>query len=437
MRLFLTKPGNLLAGWPRRDLIAALILLALTITAWLPRFRGPLDLRWDAGVYYILGTSLAEGKGYRLLNEPGEIKATQYPPLLPAVVAAHQLVLGTSDPGAVGQALRLSFFVLFVIYILAVYALAREHLPHSYAFAATLICLFNFYIHFMSDACFPEVAFALATILFVLCHNKKRWGLAAGFGVAAYALRTVGVGLLAAWVVDGLLNGRFKTAALRLALLLVAVAGWQFYIRSVEKEPAYHHPAYAYQRADYLFYNVSYARNVFLKDPFSASSGRASVAEIAVRSLDNFAQLPIRLGVAITSGRHFWEAQQAAASRVLSFNPLPVWTPDVALVLLGLVILSGIGIQLARREWIIPLYLLFSFASLSLTPWPEQFTRYFAPLAPFLALSFLQTLRTFSRPAGATVRRCPGRFRGVPDSSRRGPYVCDDIPGHAPARGVC
>ena len=32
------------------------------------------------------GTSIAEGKGYRLLNEPGEIKAVRQPPLLPAFV---------------------------------------------------------------------------------------------------------------------------------------------------------------------------------------------------------------------------------------------------------------------------------------------------------------------------------------------------------------
>ena len=58
--------------------IALLALLALVVVAtWAPRLHGPLDLRWDAGVYYVLGTSLAEGRGYRLLNEPGAIAAVQ------------------------------------------------------------------------------------------------------------------------------------------------------------------------------------------------------------------------------------------------------------------------------------------------------------------------------------------------------------------------
>lgn len=413
MRALPAKSVKLLASLPKAELAALITLLALAIAAWLPRLSGPIDLRWDAGVYYTLGTALAEGKGYRLLNEPGEIKATQYPPLLPAFVAAHQWVLGTSDPTVVGRALRLSFFALFVIYVFTVHTLARSYLPLSYAFGVSVICLFNFHTHFMSDACFPEVAFALATVLFVLCHNKGgRFFsvIAAATAVAAFALRTVGVSLLAAWVVEGMLKRKFKLAALRLALLLVTVAGWQFYIRSVEAESAYSHPAYAYQRADYLFYNVSYARNVFLSAPFSAGSGRASVAEIAGRSLNNFAQLPIRLGAAVTSERDAWEAQRDAANRALGFGLVPAWAPVAALALLGSLILGGIGLQLARREWIIPFYLLFSFAILSLTPWPKQFTRYFTPLAPFLALSLFLALRTLS----VAIRRIwPSRQKAI------------------------
>src|SRR5919107_730302 len=79
----------------RGEALMVVALLALLTLPWLPRLAGPIDLRWDGAVYYTLGTSLAEGKGYRLLNETGEIEGVQYPPLLPAVVAVHQLVLGT------------------------------------------------------------------------------------------------------------------------------------------------------------------------------------------------------------------------------------------------------------------------------------------------------------------------------------------------------
>lgn len=60
----------------RPDVIAALVLATLATLCWVPRLKGPIDLRWDGAAYYVLGTALAEGKGYRLLNEPGEIQST-------------------------------------------------------------------------------------------------------------------------------------------------------------------------------------------------------------------------------------------------------------------------------------------------------------------------------------------------------------------------
>ena len=68
---------------------------------------------------------LAEGKGYRLLNEPGEIEATQYPPLLPLVIAAHEWVLGSRDVIVIGHALRITFFLIYIAFTLAVYVLLR------------------------------------------------------------------------------------------------------------------------------------------------------------------------------------------------------------------------------------------------------------------------------------------------------------------------
>jgi hypothetical protein len=96
------------------------VLLLLWLAVWISRLEGPIDFRWDASTYYVLGTSLAEDKGYRLLNEPGQIKAVQYPPVVPLIVAATQRAMGTSDYFEVGSRLRLLYFVLSGIYLLAV-----------------------------------------------------------------------------------------------------------------------------------------------------------------------------------------------------------------------------------------------------------------------------------------------------------------------------
>jgi hypothetical protein len=397
--------------WPvhsfRAEAAITVGLLALVLLSWLPRFNGPIDLRWDASVYYILGTSLAEGKGYRLLNEPGDLEAIQYPPLLPVLVAVHQWLLGTSDPLLVGHWLRLSFFLLFNIYILAVYSMARMYMPKAYALLATLLCLLNLHTYFLSDVYFPEIPFGITTLLFVLCHQSKRRRiyprLAPLFAIASYALRTVGIALLAAWVAESLFTREWKRAAVRLLLALLPILGWQSYIAWVEASPRYTHPVYAYQRADYLFYNVSYARNIFaLKDSFSPELGPASFGDIAERVVRNLIRIPASLGEAVSSKKTLWELQWAEFNKRLSFSHIASWPVHLTLFILGGFILGGIGLQLARREWIIPLYISFSLAIICLTPWPGQFNRYLMPLAPFLALSLFQGL--------SAVKRLLGKF---------------------------
>ena len=109
----------------RRDWLCRAVLLLVCIVIWIPRFTGPINFRWDASAYYILGTALSQGHGYRLLNEPGEIEAAQYPPL-PMIVAAVQSVMATTDFFKVGCALRLTYFVFSALVLLMSYALVRK-----------------------------------------------------------------------------------------------------------------------------------------------------------------------------------------------------------------------------------------------------------------------------------------------------------------------
>src|SRR5918993_2687890 len=193
----LPRPMGGRSGLFTPDVLAAVLVVALTVVLWLPRHAGPIDLRWDGGVYYLLGTSLAEGKGYRLLNEPGEIEGVQYPPLLPAVVAVHQLALRTSDPTIVGRWLRLSSFLVFVAYGLVVLWFLRAYLPPGRAFLGALLSVFCLHAWFLSDALFPEVPFSVATVLFLMFAvsrgSRTHSVLAYVCALASYALRTVGI----------------------------------------------------------------------------------------------------------------------------------------------------------------------------------------------------------------------------------------------------
>ncbi|MBA3966949.1 MAG: hypothetical protein H0X47_14495 [Nitrospirales bacterium] len=400
-----TLPTNLLNSDTRRGTgwIYYAVLGLLIVGLWLPRLQGPIDYRWDGGVYYVLGTSLAEGKGYRLLNEPGEIEAIQYPPLLPLIVAVHQKVLGTSDPLLVGVWLRRFFFVTFFAYILSIYMVLKIYLPLNLAFIGTVICLFHSRMYFMSELLFPEILFGLATTSFVLVNQRvhtKPGEVAAGLlGIVAFGLRTVGVALLAAWVAESLLNKNFKRAGIRCAVALIPLLCWQAYIISVVTGPEYIQPAYDYQRAEYMFYNVSYAKNIFtLKHPFSPELGRATFHDIGNRVLRNLEKLPTSIGEIVSADRLSYEGPWRAF-----YMPFPISTPwpvDVTLFILGSLVLIGLVLQLKWRQWFLPLYILLSIAIICLTPWPEQLPRYLMPLMPFLVVSLLSAFLTLSDSMG-------------------------------------
>ncbi len=372
-----------------RTLYAILVLLVVVL--WLPRFQGPIDLRWDGGVYYVLGTSLAEGKGYRLLNEPGEIQANQYPPLFPLIIAAHQLVLGTSDPLVVGRLLRFSSFVVFLAYICAIHALMRQHLSSAFAFWGTVVALLNVHTYFLSDLCFPDMLYGFFTVGFLLmCAREARWPSSAWAGavaIAAFALRTAGIALLVAWIGEGLVRRQWKTAFIRSLMAALPVLGWFSYVQSVEMSAAYQHPVYAYQRADYMFYNVSYAKNVSLKDPFDPALGYSTIGDRVGRFFSNVSVVPRYIGESVSSMKRVWEAEREEVSRRIGTDLGPSWIVNVPLYALGCFVLFGTAVLVVNGQLLIPLCILSSVGLVCLTPWPEQFNRYLCPTVPLLALS--------------------------------------------------
>jgi hypothetical protein len=382
----------------RKDMLCIVLLCVITFCTWLPRIAGPIDLRWDAGVYYILGTSLAEGKGYRLLNEPGQIQAVQYPPLLPAIVAMHQKILHSYHRATVGIALRRTFVVLSLLYIICTFLLARLFLSRPWAFLLSLLCLLNYDMYFLSTLCFAELPFAFFSTLFAYLYYWKGEGslsrqMAPAAVIACYLLRTAGMALLGAWIGDALLRKQFGRAAIRITVALMPVFFWQSYIHRVESGYTYQHPYYAYQRDPSMFYNVSYARNVMLKSPFEPDLGNATAGDMIRRVLNNAAEMPSSLGEAAYSRRDFWRGHLATANAKLKPYKLPMWPLDIFYNAMGLLVIGGIVWECWHRQWVLAGTLALTIAAVCTTPWPNQFVRYFAPSLPLLLLAVFQLLR--------------------------------------------
>jgi hypothetical protein len=378
--------------------------------------RGPLDLRWDGGVYYVLGTSLAEGRGYRLLNEPGEIAATQYPPLFPMYIAAHQVIAGTGDPTIVGRWLRLSAFLTSLGFVLASYALLRRHLPDGWAFVGAAMCALNTSTVWLSDIDFAEIPFALVTVCFFLWRRRGTapvWrDMVSGVLVAAaYLLRTAGVALLVAWVAEAVLQRDIKRAAVRIAMALLVVGGWQARIAAEEADGSYARPAYPYQRAEYLFYNVSYARNLALLDVERPDLGHLSVPRLAERFGRSLVTVPIRLAEAVSAPRENWDKLIQGVRKVpVVGRHIPRRLIDLALVVLGALVIGGLVKQLVDGDRIMPLYVGGYVALLCITPAAWESARYLLPLAPFLVLALWECMLALRRGLQSRVRPAVGRW---------------------------
>lgn len=394
---------------PKADLLSLVVPSIVAVLLWLPRAAGPLDLRWDGAVYYVLGTSLAEGKGYRLLNEPGDIEACQYPPLLPLMAAIPQVILGTSDPLVVGRWLKLLFFCCHWALAFVTYLLLKRFVPRWLAFVGALVLLLNAQATFHSNFFFTEIPFALVTGLFVLCSSpsptRVREALAGALGVMAFLLRTAAVALLIAWVAEALLRKQVKRAAGRLVVSAIPVLCWNAYVLHVEHSASYANPAYPYQRAPYLNYNVSYVTNLALENDRSPAFRRATLRELTERFLHNALGIGVSLGEAVSGNRDYWKYR--FGSRAGDARFVRRWGFYAPPILVGGLVLGGIVALFGRGSFLIPIYVLVSMALICATPSPEQFLRYLTALLPFLLVALFvcvlatgEWIRRFSRGSG-------------------------------------
>ena len=137
------------------------------------------------------------------------------------------------------------------------------------------------------------------------------------------------------------------------------------------------HPAYEYQRASYQYYNVSYAENMRLIDPFKPELGPLTARAMATRLATNLPRVLLSLGESIKV-RERDLAQCFARSQKKLFHRTVIPGDVMSVPILGLsaLVLAGI-IMLARRgSWLMVFIFLVSMGLVLTTPWPAQFTRY-------------------------------------------------------------
>ena len=188
----------------------------------------------------------------------------------------------------------------------------------------------------------------------------------------------------------------------RAALALLPIIAWQSYVFSVTRSKEYRQPAYAYQRAAYQYYNVSYAENILLIDSFRPELGRAGAGALAARLATNAVGVVPVLGEMTSTETGYWvQLLNRVQHRLLGTSVSPVLPVCLMMIGLALFVITGLVVLLLRREWIVSFIILTSIGLICATPWPGQFTRYLVPLTPFLTicamLGVVQLLRTLGQ----------------------------------------
>lgn len=408
-------------GLMRADRWPLALVAAVAIALGLPRLHGPIDLRYDAGVYYATGSALAEGRGYVIPSEPGTVAEIQYPPALPFVVAAVQRVMGTTDAADGGHTMRLLYYVLSVVYAVAVYVLARRYLPPSWSTFAALLTTLHANTVFLVTLMQAELPYAVVTTLFLVAAAPapgQRWrpapssparGASELLAGLAFLVKTAGLALLGAWVLDLLLRRRWRRAAGAAAVAVVTVGGWQLYTGRAEAERRHERPAYAYQYAPYQFYNVSYATNLAYVDPFAPELGRLTAPQFAKRTVDNLRAVPTKLGELVTADAGWWIGRVPYGESF--FLRARFWLVSRVPLVLAALPLIGLVLLARRGVWILPLYVLASIALIVVTPWPGQFWRYLMPLLPMCAIAAAVSLHALAPFLARMLARSPALAR--------------------------
>ena len=355
------------------------------------------------------GLSLANGGGYSLANEPGEAKAVQYPPGLPAVVAVVAALAPQNDPSTVGHLMRLLYMAMHVGVAIGTYVIATRHVSRTFALGAAILIATCPLVIFFSNILQTELPYMATCVLYIALAGSRSARDRSGLlevvlfllGMYAVALRVIGVALPLARAGSCLARSNWRGFAVATCAAVLSVALWQAYVSRVKTSDAYLHPTYEYQRASYNFYNVGYFENIAYRNPFVPELGRADLAEYARRVLANTRVVLIDVPSSfiaspknVVSGLGLLGVESGAVKALVS----------AAAVAIGLAIWLGLAILAIGRSLLIPGFVLLSLAAMSSTPWPEQINRYLLPLGPLFAISAMVVAQKLAT-LGGTLRR--------------------------------
>ncbi len=312
------------------------------------QFSPSLCTNGDNARYFILGKSLAQGSGYRQIDQPDAPKEKQYPLGLPLLISAAQKVIHTP----LGAKILISFFgvlsTLFCFYWLKGSAWYILYPVLSLVAFSGYLAEFNSYI--MSET--PYLSSSLLAIILLYrslknTNNRLLFFCAIGASLLPVNFRSAGIAFSVAWLVFVIMKKQYKYLIAHVIGLIVTLGATR--ILSGDSTP--------------------YIVQLLQKNSYIPELGLVTFTEMIQRILNNIGTYSTLV------------IGQALVPLGNKASPDLIRTISCTATLL---IFIGWLSQLIEKRWFISLYIFFYFGILCL--WQEQWssTRFIIGIIPFL-----------------------------------------------------
>lgn len=391
-----------------RDVVAALIVLLVTLAIYVLRLNGAAGLMVDDAWYVLLGRSLAEGSGYRLISSATDAILPLYPPGFPAVLS---LVFRVSPDFPDNVALLKSVSIAAMMGVGALtYVYARNHRQLSREMAgcvAVATVVVPAFVFLATSTVMSECVFTVAQVAaVVLIHRSvespdRRRSLllaiaAAGIAAASVLIRSAAAGLIVGvtlWLVKERL---WQRAALFAAVVVLCLLPWLTYARA--------HAPTAQQRAAHGGAVVySYSDQFWMRWAGSPALGRITVGDIPARIATNLTDVFARaiggiFAPALLRGSNESGEEVVGLGGVAGLLPGSMGVAGASMVIslaFSAIVLVGF-IEAARRRATVAEFLVPVCIAVVLL-WPFWSFRFVLPLTPFLFFYLVTGLNVLTR----------------------------------------
>ena len=213
------------------------VILVLAASVYIASFTYTVGHAIDDGIHIVAAKSLATGQGLRMISDPGNPPATQFPPGL-SLLLAPVLVLFPDPPDSIIP-LKLVSTLFALLYVGISWFWFRRSVSVPIAMGLTVLVAINPETVRFAGVVIAEMSYAAVSMLALLWFERSdthgpssaRWRflvLSAVMMTAAYLFRSVGLGLILAILAMLAYRRRWVEAIAVAGVFLVLASPWLF-----------------------------------------------------------------------------------------------------------------------------------------------------------------------------------------------------------------